>query len=113
VCTTYVLFSETYVERDAPCSLFPLWHKKCLVIAFVTNLPYRETSRQRAKGDHLVLRKEKFLEAEDGFGGRNSEKEKIADALTSLSDDLKAAMKSGAGQKDLLEILGEGTASRS
>jgi hypothetical protein len=108
VCTTYVLFSETYVERDAPCSLFPLWHKKCLVIAFVTNLPYRETSRQRAKGDHLVLRKEKFLEAEDGFGGRNSEKEKIADALTSLSDDLKAAMKSGAGQKDLLEILGEG-----
>ncbi len=48
------------------------------------------------------------MEKGDSFEERNWEKERIADALTSMSDELKAVMKSRAGQKDLLEIIGEG-----
>ena len=48
------------------------------------------------------------MEKGDGFGERNSERERIADTLTAMSDELTAASKSWAGQKDLLEIFREG-----
>ncbi len=48
------------------------------------------------------------MEKGDDFGERNSERERIADILTAMSDELKTLMKSKAGQKDLLEIFGEG-----
>ena len=54
------------------------------------------------------MRKERFLEKVEDFGEWNSERERIADALTSMSDELKAAMKLRGGQKDLLDIFCEG-----
>ena len=91
------------------------WHKKCLIIATMKNLPYPATTLQRAKGNsisnkvgHSLLRREKVLEKGDDFGERNLERERIADTLTAMSDELKALMKSRTGQEDLLEICGEG-----
>ena len=91
------------------------WHKKCLIIAAMKNLPYPATTLQRAKGNSIsnkhgrsLLRREKVLEKGNDFGERNLERERIADTLTAMSDELKALMKSRTGQEDLLEICGEG-----
>ena len=48
------------------------------------------------------------MEKGNDFGERNLERERIADTLTAMSDELKALMKSRTGQEDLLEICGEG-----
>jgi len=51
---------------------------------------------------------EKLLEKGSGFDERNSERERIADTLTAMSDELMAATKSSAGRENLPEIFGEG-----
>jgi hypothetical protein len=86
-----------------------------LIITTLTYLPYHGTTLQRArrdsiskKGSDSLLRKERFLEKGDGFSERNSERERIADTLAAMSEDLTAAVRSWAGQKDLLEIVREG-----
>ncbi|MCJ7783996.1 MAG: dynamin family protein [Desulfobacterales bacterium] len=48
------------------------------------------------------------MEKGGGFDERNSERERIADTLTGMSDELMAAVKSSAGQENLLEIFREG-----
>jgi hypothetical protein len=48
------------------------------------------------------------LEEGGGFEERDWERERIADTLTAMSDELMAAIKSSAGQKDLPEIFREG-----
>ncbi len=48
------------------------------------------------------------MEEGGGFDERNSERERIADTLAAVSDELMAAVKSSAGQKDLPEIFREG-----
>jgi hypothetical protein len=48
------------------------------------------------------------LEEGGGFEERDWERERIADTLTAMSDELMAAVKSSAGQKDLPEIFSEG-----
>jgi GTPase SAR1 family protein len=53
-------------------------------------------------------RKENFLEQEGGFNERDSERERIGNTLTAMSDELMAAVKSSAGQENLLEIFREG-----
>ncbi len=55
-----------------------------------------------------LRRQENFLEQEGGFNERDWERERIADALTAMSDELMAAVKSSAHQENLLEILREG-----
>ncbi len=91
------------------------WHKKCLIMTTMTNPPYPSATLQRTAGNpvsnspgHSVLRKQKIPERADDFSERNLERETIADTLTAMSDELKALMKSRAGQKDLLEIFREG-----
>jgi len=51
---------------------------------------------------------ENFLEEGGGFDERNSERERIADTLAAMSDELTAAVKSSAGQEHLPEIFREG-----
>ena len=48
------------------------------------------------------------MEEGGGFEERDWERERIADTLTAMSDELMAAVKSSAGQKDLPEIFREG-----
>ena len=48
------------------------------------------------------------MEEGGGFEKRDWERERIADTLTAMSDELMAAVKSSAGQKDLPEIFREG-----
>lgn len=48
------------------------------------------------------------MEKGGGFDERNSERERIADTLTGMSDELMTAVKSSAGQENLLEIFREG-----
>jgi GTPase Era involved in 16S rRNA processing len=57
---------------------------------------------------YSLLRKEKLLEKGDGFSERNLERERIADTLTAMSDELMAAVKSSAGREGLPEVLREG-----
>ena len=56
------------------------------------------------------LKKEdgRFLGKGDGFGERNSERERIADTLTAMSDEFLTVVKSSAGQENLLEVFREG-----
>jgi GTPase Era involved in 16S rRNA processing len=51
---------------------------------------------------------ENLLEEGGGFGERDSERERIADTLTAMSDELMAVAKSSAGHENLLEIFREG-----
>ena len=52
--------------------------------------------------------KENLLEKGGGFDERNSERERLADTLTAMSDELMVAVKSSAGQGDLPGIFREG-----
>jgi hypothetical protein len=86
-----------------------------LIITTLTYFSYHGTTLQKARGDSIskkwsdsLLRGERFLEKGDGFSERNSERERIADTLGAMSDELTAAMRSWAGQEDLLEIVREG-----
>jgi Dynamin family len=55
-----------------------------------------------------LCREENLLEPGGGFNERDWERERLGDALTAMSDELMAAVKSSAGQGDLPEILREG-----
>ena len=55
-----------------------------------------------------LCRKENLLEKGGGFNERDLERERIADTLTAMSDELMAAVKSSAGQENLPEIFREG-----
>ncbi|OGP88275.1 MAG: hypothetical protein A2157_08585 [Deltaproteobacteria bacterium RBG_16_47_11] len=55
-----------------------------------------------------LCRKENLLEKRDGFNERDWERERIADTLTAMSDELMTVVKSSAGQENLLEIFREG-----
>ena len=48
------------------------------------------------------------MEKGDGFSQRHSERERIADTLTAMSDELTAVIESWECQRDLLEIFREG-----
>ena len=48
------------------------------------------------------------MEKGGGFDEQNSERERIADTLAAMSDELMAATKSSAGRENLPEIFGEG-----
>ncbi len=52
--------------------------------------------------------KENLLEEGDGFSERNSERERVADTLTAMSDEFMAVVQSSAGRENLLEIFREG-----
>jgi GTPase Era involved in 16S rRNA processing len=51
---------------------------------------------------------ENLLEEGDSFSERNYERERIADTLTTMSDELMAVVRSSAGQGNLSEIFREG-----
>jgi Dynamin family len=55
-----------------------------------------------------LSRKENLLERRDGFNKRDWERERIANTLTAMSDELMIVVKSSAGQENLLEIFREG-----
>jgi GTPase Era involved in 16S rRNA processing len=55
-----------------------------------------------------LCREENLLEKGDGFNERDWERERIADTLTAMSDELMTVVKSSAGQENLLEIFREG-----
>ena len=55
-----------------------------------------------------LYRKESLLKKGAGFNERDLERERIADTLTAMSDELMAAVKSSAGQDNLPEIFREG-----
>ena len=48
------------------------------------------------------------MEKRDGFNARDWERERVADTLTTMSDELMTVVKASSGQENLLEIFREG-----
>ncbi len=93
----------------------PFWHKKCLIIATMTYPSNHAATLQRARGNSSSKKGEPFgfsegepFEQWDDFSEQSSKRERIADTLGALSDELMAVVKSSAGQETLLEIVREG-----